>query len=155
MVTPRGVIRRKRGGSGAYIAAAARKSPETTLQISVVSMLRRLEATGHLRALWWHSANGGNRSAAEGALFRAMGTVAGVPDLTFVDQSGSCCFVELKAPPDEILGRKKGYLSDAQKEWRRRCEKLEIPYGVCYTADEVLRYLEERGFLYPSEEDGP
>lgn len=71
--------------------------------------------------------NGELRTAKTGALLKAMGVKAGVPDLAFVLPDGIAAFIELKAEG--------GRLSDSQKAFRDR-----LPGGACHV---VCRSLED------------
>ena len=67
--------------------------PEQALQVECVQWMKR-----HLskEVVFFHVPNGGNRSQREGAIFKAMGVVAGVPDL-IVAWPGCVVAIELKA----------------------------------------------------------
>lgn len=82
------------------------KRPEQHLQIAACAFIE-LAAPG---LLFFHPANGGARSKAEGAIFKAMGVRKGVPDLVILLPNAGVGFIELKAG--------KGVLSPAQKQWR-------------------------------------
>jgi hypothetical protein len=58
--------------------------------------------------------NGGNRSAATGALLKATGTRAGVPDLVVLFSGCHALFIEIKATS--------GRLQQTQIEWRDRLQ---------------------------------
>ena|SRR5579862_7514365 len=77
--------------------------PEQRIHISCVSFLR--QAAPDL--VFFHPANGGYRKPREAALFKALGVVAGVPDLCLIlPPDGRAAFIEFKAP--------KGRASEAQ-----------------------------------------
>lgn len=82
------------------------KRPEQDLQIAVASFIERA-APG---LLFFHPANGGARSKVEGAVLKAMGVKAGVPDFVILLPNAGVAFIELKAG--------KGVLSPPQKQWR-------------------------------------
>ena len=79
--------------------------PEQALQVECVQWMKR-----HLckQVVFFHVPNGGNRSAREGVIFKAMGVVAGVPDL-IIAWSGVVVAIELKAgkgrtsPAQEVM----------------------------------------------------
>lgn len=99
--------------------------PEQALQQQVV---RYLDAA-HPGLIFYHPANGGARSAVEGAILKSMGVKAGVADLAFVLPDGRAAFVELKAG--------KGSASPAQKRFRADCEMQGVPYAECRSLAEV------------------
>ncbi len=100
---------------------AKRKYPEQKLQIACADYLKALETlTG--KFIFWHTPNGGLRSKAAGALFKAMGTKAGVPDIIVLLMDGTILFFELKA--------KGGYLTANQKEFHAKLKKLHFDVEV-------------------------
>lgn len=76
----------------------------------------------------FHVPNGGQRSRFEGAIFKGMGTVAGVPDLVVLWRGGAG-FLELKAG--------KGGLSESQRAVHARLAELGYPVAVARTMEEV------------------
>lgn len=76
--------------------------PEETLQREVVRYCR----TRWADLLVWHTPNGGRRTAAEAGIFRALGVLAGVPDLAAViAPAGRIEFLELKAAGKKLTDR--------------------------------------------------
>lgn len=79
----------------------------------------------NFQGLLFHVPNSAKRGVVEGAMFKRMGVVAGVPDLLFVYQSCTYAF-ELKGA--------KGKLSDSQKAihktWSKQGIKVEIVKDV-------------------------
>jgi hypothetical protein len=69
---------------------------------------------------------------------RAMGMMAGAPDLVFLKKDG-CLQIELKYG--------KNSLSSNQKEYREMSEKKEVPYVICKSWDDVSSELTKYGFL--------
>ena len=69
--------------------------PEEALQVAVVEFLRL--AMPASEGIVFHPANGGLRSKATAGRLKAMGVLAGVPDLCFVLKGGRVGFIELKA----------------------------------------------------------
>lgn len=98
--------------------------PEESLQRQFVAYLR-----AHLPAPWivFHVPNGGGRSAAEAGILRAMGVLAGVPDL-FVIGPAFIAAIELKAPPKRLLD---GGLSRAKPRLNRAQRALQADLGAC------------------------
>lgn len=94
---------------------------------------------------WCHPPNGGNRSAKTGALMKAMGAKAGVPDcLIFTGHHGqdqglpcwnSGLAIELKVDKNKPTPK--------QIEWMDKLRKCGWRCEVCWTLDEVLAVLHE------------
>lgn len=82
-----------------------------------------------------HSPNGGLRSKREAAKFKAMGTLAGFPDLFCFVSKGQFngLFIELKAH--------KGKVSDAQKEVIKRLQKQGYDCHVCFGFEAAKRAI--------------
>lgn len=80
-----------------------------------------------------HSPNGGYRNAIEGAKFKAMGTLAGFPDLLILAKCGGygALFVELKTST--------GRQSERQKDFEAYCKKNGYAYEVARSTDEFAR----------------
>ena len=83
---------------------------------------------------WFHPANGGARTAIEGAILKACGVRAGTPDVICI-RGGKTYGLELKAP--------NGRLSEAQRiahdEMRAAGAEVAVAVGV----DQALEQLEE------------
>lgn len=77
---------------------------EFTLHKAIVAHLNILAKPG---VIYYHPANGEARSPRTGAKLKAMGVLAGTPDLCFLLPSGQSAFMEVKGP--------KGRLSETQK----------------------------------------
>lgn len=107
--------------------------PEDALQKQVATFLN----ISCPDLLWFHPPNGGFRNVREAAKLKAMGVKAGVADLAITLPDGRSAFIELKAG--------KGALSPSQKEFRDTCERLGIPYAVCWSLAEVEQALTEWG----------
>ena len=86
----------------------------------------------------WHTPNGGRRSKSEGGRFKAMGVMAGVPDIIAINR-GTVHALELK--------HLKGKLSPAQKATLDALELAGARVAVAYTLDEALVTLEAWGIL--------
>lgn len=94
--------------------------------------------------LLFHIPNGGGRSKAEGAIFKAMGVKAGVPDLFLpvpmeircgADSAWSAgLFIEMKAEG--------GRLRENQKNWLNDLVDAGYCCAVCYGAEEAQHALE-------------
>lgn len=112
-----------------------RSSPEQAIQRAVVSHLKQRATPG---VFAWHTPNGGYRRPIEAAILKAMGTVAGIPDLLILKQ-GTLFALELKA------GKNKR--TPIQEEVH---DRLALAGAVVSTAtglDEALTTLERWGVL--------
>jgi len=115
-------------------------SSETALHMSVAGFIR---ATWPAHLPWWHTPMGGKREqrtrttrdgrtvtySPEAQKLRAMGALAGVPDLAFILPNGQIAFIELKHGD--------GQLSDEQIDFRQKAVALHCGYAVCRSLDEV------------------
>jgi len=90
-----------------------------------------------------HSANegvrGGKRGMIDGARRKAMGQVAGWPDITILAPSGAF-FIEVKAEG--------GRLSPSQKELHDRMRALGFEVGVARSIDDAREMLDEWGVCH-------
>jgi hypothetical protein len=120
-----------------------RSSPsETSIHLTVAGYLRRAWPA-HLP--WWHTPNGEKRTqktrtkadgsvvtySPEGGKLKAMGALAGVPDLIFIMPDKQIAFIELKKPKGG-----KG-LSDDQIKFRDRVQAIGCAYVVCRSVEDV------------------
>ncbi|NIV31241.1 MAG: hypothetical protein GWN58_17625 [Anaerolineae bacterium] len=135
-----------------------RRRPEDALQIRVASWLDDrdpdtdlpLPLDQHRRLHWCHVPNEGKRSPQQGALQRAKGLKAGIPDvLIFEDWWGACenldeldccgcdgCLghgiaIELKVKPNRVQP------GSSQDVMLRRFEERGWLTAVCYSLEEV------------------
>ena len=108
---------------------------EEQIQIGVFQHLRARSMPG---VVAWHTPNGGLRSKSEGGRFKAMGVMAGVPDIIAIN-NGTVHALELK--------HLKGRLSSAQKATLDAMELAGARVAVAYTLDEALVTLEAWGIL--------
>lgn len=106
------------------------RRPEQSLQKQLVRFLD----IAYPQLLYWHTPNGGARSSVEGAIFKAMGVKAGVPDLAVILPNGLAAFVELKAG--------KGSLTESQKAFRDRVQKLGCPWAEVRSLEEAMDLLD-------------
>ena len=107
-----------------------RRQPEAPLQRCVIQHLTWRARPG---AFFFHVPLGGYRTCVEGAILKAIGTVAGVPDLICIFQ-GRCYALELKA------GR--GRLTDVQRVVHERLRAAGAEVAVAHGIDEALAWLE-------------
>jgi hypothetical protein len=110
--------------------APARSNPEAKLHASIIDYLRLVAPT----CLCFHPANGGNRTASEGAMFQRLGVVAGIPDICILSPGGKVAFIEVKAAS--------GALSKAQDAILSRFMTMGIPYAAARSVDDVKTALE-------------
>lgn len=140
MTPPPGIGRRRKRGRTVTLreGLATFKAPEPSesqIQRALIGHLERRALPG---VAWFHVPNGGSRTAAEAARFRAEGVVAGVPDLVIVAE-GKALFLELKT--------RKGRVSAAQAEMHARLAAAGAPVAVCHGLDQALATLERWGVL--------
>src|SRR5215213_6112684 len=86
---------------------AAMNRPEQALQRTIVAGLRAALPSEWVIA---HYPSGGYRKPVEGAIFKAMGTLPGFPDILVFGEApwgATCWFLEVKA--------EKGYVTSIQK----------------------------------------
>ena len=114
----------------------AMKRPEQALQRACVEYLTLLENQGKLR--FFHVPNGGARSRTEGAIFKALGVRAGVPDLVILPAYGDACFVELKAG--------KGRLTRTQEDWGEWLAQ-HYRHRICRSLDDLRAALKVWGTM--------
>jgi hypothetical protein len=102
------------------------RRPEQSLHISAVHFLRWALPEP---VFFLHPSNGGKRTAAEAALFKAMGQLAGASDLIFFMPDGTARFLEFKAD--------KGRATEAQEAFQARVEAIGCEYRICRSLDEL------------------
>jgi hypothetical protein len=107
-----------------------RNQPEAALQRSVIQHLTWRARPG---AFFFHVPLGGYRTYVEGAILKAIGTVAGVPDIICIFQ-GRVYALELKA------GR--GRLTDVQRVVHERLREAGANVAVAHGIDQALAQLE-------------
>ena len=107
------------------------QQPEQVLQRAVVEHLCWRARPG---VFAFHVPNGGWRSRVEGAILKAIGTVAGVPDILCIFQ-GRVYALELKA------GR--GRLTDVQRVVHERLREAGANVAVAHGIDQALTQLTE------------
>jgi hypothetical protein len=98
---------------------------EDATQKAIVNYLRNVLRGS---AMVLHIANN-PRSARDGARLKAMGLVAGAPDLLVVLPHGKGCFIEVKSP--------KGRVQEAQHSFSFTCQALGWPWFVARSVDDV------------------
>lgn len=117
------------------LAAETRRNatPEDDLQIIIANALRAVLTD---ETVWLHVPNGKRRSKAEAGKLKAMGVLAGIPDLLFA-HAGRLYAIELK------VGRSTA--SDAQKECHAALTRVGVPITIARSLDDALRALDAWG----------
>lgn len=134
------------------------KRSEEKLHRELVKLLR---ATLPKPWLVFHIPNGGGRSKAEAGALKAMGTMAGLPDLLVMGPAETLVGpphkttrphiigLELKAPPAMLQSgkpsRAKPRVSDAQRDAIEALEQVGIPTFVVRSIDEAVDVLRKQG----------
>jgi len=108
-------------------------------------VVRYLGAALDHRSWFCHPANGGYRTPAEAGIFRALGVVAGTPDILVI-HAGRAHWIELKAPPKTLKSGKKSTaapaVSDAQIAVAAALVRAGCPHvAICRSIDEVQAAL--------------
>lgn len=111
------------------------KRPEQTIQIAVVQHLYQRPAAG---VFFFHVPNGGRKSPQMGAIHKALGVVAGVPDIVAL-KAGEIFGLELKSA--------KGRLLPSQRLVHAAMQEAGAKTAVAYSLDEALYTLEGWGIL--------
>jgi hypothetical protein len=112
-----------------------RHRPEQQIHRAVVAHLR---ARGVAGVVFLHPANGGARSAIEGAIFKGLGVAAGAPDL-LLWHAGRSFALELKVDS--------GRVSESQAEMLQRLSAAGVTTAVCHGVDRAVACLEGWGLL--------
>lgn len=99
--------------------------------------------------LVWHTPNGCGRSKAEAGILKAMGTLAGMPDLFVLGPGANLIAIELKAPPRRFQAgaapRLAERLNPAQRALQRDLGACGVPYLVCDDVGQCLAGLRALG----------
>jgi hypothetical protein len=111
------------------------RRPEQIIHKAVVAHLR---ARSEPRVFFWHTPNGGKRGIVEAKIFKALGVVAGVPDLVIL-KAGEMYALELKAS--------KGRVTPAQAQVLEHMQYCGAHVAVANSLDEALVTLECWGIL--------
>jgi hypothetical protein len=93
--------------------------------------------------VWTHVPMGGNRSAKTGALMKAMGAKAGVPDVLIFDPmklyAVPVVYKHIGLAIELKVGKNKP--TPTQLEWRDKLTGCDWLWVCCYSVDEVLAVL--------------
>src|SRR5262245_40544452 len=107
-----------------------RQRPEQAIQKALIEHLRLRGVAG---VVYLHPANGGARSAVEGAIFKSLGVMAGAPDL-LLWHDGRSYAVELKTDS--------GRTTPAQIAMMTRLKDAGVATAVAHGIDEAITTLE-------------
>ena len=115
--------------------------PEEQFQRAVVDYLELLAPRGSSCApfVWFHPYNGARLTKAQAGIGKAMGVLAGVPDLCLIGPDSKFYGIELKAD-------NRG-LSDNQKNFHKAIQPLGGRYMVCRSIEEVAGALKGWGLI--------
>lgn len=139
------------------------RQPEETLHRAIVAHLR-----ARLPEPWlvFHPANGGGRSKAEAGVLKALGVLAGMPDLLVIGpkQTGIAAdgmarngfmvdarliAIEVKAPPRKLksgaTSKAKPAVSDAQRDVIEQLGACGVPTLIARDLDETMDALRRIG----------
>lgn len=112
-----------------------RRRDEDQIQRAVFRHLRTRAMPG---VFAFHVPNGGKRGKIEGAIFKALGVVAGVPDIIAIHQ---CRVYALELKADF------GKVSEAQLDAMRGMQTAGAIVAAAYGLDDALHKLEGWGLL--------
>ena len=98
------------------------------------AIVSHLKMRGVKGLVFLHPANGGARSAVEGAIFKSLGVVAGAPDL-LLWCDGKSFALELKAAA--------GRVTESQREMLDRLSKAGVFTAIARGLDHALAILED------------
>ncbi len=102
-----------------------------------MEILNHIKKVALEEVIVYHTPNGGKRGKVEAIKLKAMGTLAGIPDLTLL-HNGQTYFIEIKA--DE-----KSRLSNVQVEMKQRLESSGFKVCVAWNKEMVNEFLIANG----------
>lgn len=117
------------------------KIPTPTENQIQIALVDRLKYQAPKNVVYFHVPNGGPRDKKYGALFKAMGTMPGVPDLIFFWPWRNILFLELKAE-----GRHPASAQINFAEKIRDCGWLGC-WKWADNLDDAVKILQEQGIL--------
>lgn len=121
-----------------YKKTGKRKSPERTVQISIVKWLREVMPKAIVQQTRNETHKRGQAGAIAGGMNKMMGAWTGFPDLIVLPFANvGPFFLEVKAEG--------GRTSEAQKECHIRLKNLGYPVAVVRSVDDVREFLQETG----------
>jgi hypothetical protein len=112
-----------------------RRPPEQQIQKAIIAHLKARAAPG---TFYFSIPNGGWRTPVEGAILKATGTIAGVPDLCLI-RGGKAFFLELKTET--------GRASEHQLAAIAALNEAGAFAAVAFGLDAALKVLEAWGIL--------
>lgn len=122
------------------------KRPEEALHRACVAYLRAALPNPWLV---WHTPNGGGRSKAEAGIFKALGVLAGMPDLLVLGPNSQLLAIEFKAPPRRLpsgrLSKAKPVLNPAQRARQADLGACGVPYLVVDDMAAMIQALRALG----------
>ena len=118
-----------------FLARQSKRTTEEAIQRDVVRHLQVRAAPG---TLYWHTPNGELRHKGTAGKLKAMGTLAGMPDLMLL-RNGELYALELK--------RDGGRLSDAQRLRLEQLAAAGAQTAVAYGLDAALKVLKGWGLI--------
>lgn len=117
-------------------AGFQRSAKELQIHCAVADLLR---VAAHPATIWFHPANGEERSASVGAKLKRMGVLPGVADFALTLPDGRSAFLEIKTAD--------GVQSLHQIAFEARCRELGVSYAVVRSLDEAGTILAYWGAL--------
>ena len=112
-----------------------RRHPEQQIQRAVFD---HFKLRGASNVFAFHPANGGWRTAVEGAILKAMGVTPGVPDVIAI-KDGKIFGLELKSDA--------GRLTETQRDTIDAMQRAGAIVGTARGIDEALAWLEAHALL--------
>jgi hypothetical protein len=107
-----------------------RRRPEQGIQKALVDHLGARAAAG---TYWFHPANGGARTAIEGAILKGLGVVPGAPD-PLLWHDGLSYALEIKSEA--------GRITEAQLDMLNRLSEAGVYTAICHGLDRAIGVLE-------------
>ena len=112
--------------------------PEDAFHLTVASMLTLIIAPpgeiSELGVYWFSIEHRNAKSAFEGAMRKARGVVAGIPDIQ-IGHEGRTFWIELKAG--------NGSLSSAQRDLHGVIQAARQKVAICRTLDGIISFLDQ------------
>jgi hypothetical protein len=137
------------GGLAGQARRGRPRHQESDLQVSIVDWWDRNVADTD--AILFSIPNGGRRDGISGAILKAEGARAGMPDLVLLQQGARVTFIEMKAPEIRLgntVVQKATRLSEAQREMHPKLRALGFRVEVVSTGGQFFRLVEELGVPY-------
>lgn len=129
-------IARRRTTAALRDLVKSEAAAEAQLHIAIVNLLK---ATAQPGVTWFHVPNGGKRTPREAATFRAMGVLAGVPDLIIMQPGGTVRFIEVKTM--------NGRVSEQQMEFFDNARRAGFECSIVRDLDDAVKVLSHWGAI--------